>query len=73
VLYVCALYSDVGDYCSNTAIGESVRYTAVIKNGALHEGGDQMTTGKELVRIFDMNLKRVGDSGWPAAGAIQAK
>jgi hypothetical protein len=48
----------------------TIRYTAVIKDGALHEVGDQIMPGKEPVRFFDMNLKRVGDSDWPAAGAI---
>jgi len=50
-----------------------IRYTAVIKDGTLHEVGDQIMPGKEPVRIFDMNLKRVGDTDWPAAGAIPAK
>ena len=26
--------------------------------------------GKEPVRFFEMNLKRVGDTTWPAGGAI---
>lgn len=50
-----------------------IRYTAVIKDGTLHEVGDQIMPGKDPVRFFDMNLKRVGDSDWPAAGAIPAK
>ena len=50
-----------------------IRYTAVIKDGTLHEVGDQIMPGKEPVRIFDMNLKRVGDTEWPAAGAIPMK
>ncbi|MEP6569542.1 MAG: DUF1579 domain-containing protein [Acidobacteriota bacterium] len=51
----------------------TLRYTAVIKDGTLHEVGDQIMPGKEPARIFDMNLKRIGDSDWPAAGAIPMK
>jgi hypothetical protein len=32
--------------------------------------GDRIEPGKEPVRFFEMSLKRVGDSSWPAAGAI---
>jgi hypothetical protein len=51
----------------------TIRYTAVIKDGAWLEVGDRMMPGKEPVRFFEMNLKRVGDSDWPAAGAIPMK
>ena len=48
----------------------TIRYTAVIKDGTLREVGDRIMPGKEPVRFFEMNLKRVGDTDWPAAGAI---
>ena len=48
----------------------TIRYTAVIKDGTLREVGDRIIPGKEPVRFFEMNLKRVGDTDWPAAGAI---
>ncbi|HEV7473702.1 MAG TPA: hypothetical protein VGN90_06625 [Pyrinomonadaceae bacterium] len=51
----------------------TIRYTAVIKDATLHEVGDQIVEGKEPVRFFDMTLKRVGDSDWPAAGAVLMK
>jgi hypothetical protein len=51
----------------------TIRYTAVIKNGAWQEVGDRIMPGKEPVRFFEMNLKRVGDTTWPAAGAIGPK
>ena len=51
----------------------TIRYTAVIKDGTLREVGDRIVPGKEPVRFFEMNLKRVGDTDWPAAGAIPAK
>jgi hypothetical protein len=50
-----------------------IRYVAVIKDGAWREVSDQITPGKEPVRFFEMNLKRVGDTDWPAAGAISPK
>ena len=51
----------------------TIRYTGVIKDGTLREVGDRIVPGKEPVRFFEMNLKRVGDTDWPAAGAIPAK
>ena len=48
----------------------TIRYTATIKDGTLTELGDRMVDGKEPVRIFEMRLKRAGDTDWPAAGAI---
>ncbi len=51
----------------------TIRYTCVVKDGAWREVGDRITPGKEPVRFFEMNLKRVGDTTWPAAGAISPK
>jgi hypothetical protein len=51
----------------------TIRYTAVIKDGAWREVGDRLMPGKEPVRFFEMNLKRVSDTNWPAAGAISPK
>lgn len=51
----------------------TIRYTAVIKDGAWREVGDRIMPGKEPVRFFEMNLKRVGDTTWPAGGAISPK
>jgi hypothetical protein len=51
----------------------TIHYTAVIKDGAGREVGDRIVPGKDPVRFFEMNLKRVGDTDWPAAGAISDK
>lgn len=51
----------------------TIRYTAVIKDGTWREVGDRIVPGKDPVRFFEMNLKRVGDTSWPAAGAIPPK
>ncbi len=48
----------------------TIRYTAVVKNGMWKEVGDQIVPDKAPVRFFEMNLKRVGDTTWPAEGAI---
>ena len=48
----------------------TIRYTATIRNGTWREVGDQIMPGKDPVRIFEMNLKRVGDTKWPLDGAI---
>jgi len=50
-----------------------IHYTAVVKYGTWHEVGDRIMPGKSPVRIFEMDLKRVGDTDWPAAGAISPK
>ena len=51
----------------------TIRYTAVIKDGVWKEVGDRIAPGKEPVRFFEMNLKRIGDTTWPSAGAIPPK
>jgi hypothetical protein len=51
----------------------TLRYTAVIRDGTLKEVGDVLEPGKEPLRNFEMVLKRVGDTTWPAAGAIPPK
>ena len=51
----------------------TIRYKASIKDGVLYEVGERIVAGGEPVRIFEMTLKRVGDSDWPAAGAVAPK
>jgi hypothetical protein len=51
----------------------TIRYTATIKDGNFREIGEQIMPGKAPVQIFEMNLKRIGDSTWPAAGAVPMK
>jgi hypothetical protein len=48
----------------------TIRYTAVVRDGAWREVGDRIMPGREPVRFFEMNLRRVGDTDWPAGGAI---
>jgi hypothetical protein len=51
----------------------TIRYTATIKNGEWHEVGDRIMPGKDPIRFFEMKLKRIGDTTWPAGGAIPMK
>ena len=51
----------------------TIRYTATIKDGAWKEVGERVVPGQPPVQFFEMNLKRVGDTDWPAAGAIPQK
>lgn len=51
----------------------TIRYTAVIKGDAWREIGERVMAGQPPMTFFEMNLKRVGDSAWPAAGAIPPK
>jgi hypothetical protein len=47
-----------------------IRYTAVIKPDSWREIGEQVVPGQAPVQFFEMNLKKIGDSAWPGAGAI---
>jgi hypothetical protein len=51
----------------------TIRYTAVIKDGAWREIGERVVPGRAPMQFFEMNLKRLGDSAWPTAGAIPPK
>ncbi|HVN77106.1 MAG TPA: hypothetical protein VMT19_12370 [Thermoanaerobaculaceae bacterium] len=61
-------------FVSELKVGNvTVRYTATVKGPSFHEVGDRITQGIEPVRIFEMDLTRVGDTDWPAAGAVPPK
>lgn len=51
----------------------NIRYSAEIKGNTWHEVGDRIMPGQPPVRFFEMTLKRIGDSNWPAGGAIATK
>lgn len=51
----------------------TIRYTATVKDGKWHEVGDRIMPGKEPVRFFEMALERIGDTDWPAGGAVPMK
>ncbi|MDQ6685098.1 MAG: DUF1579 domain-containing protein [Pseudomonadota bacterium] len=51
----------------------TMRYRATIENGELVEVGDRVVAGREPARVFEMRLKRIADTEWPAGGAISPK
>lgn len=51
----------------------TLRYTAVIKDGIWHEVGDRIVPGKDPVRIFEMTVRRIGNTDWPVAGSVSPK
>jgi len=48
----------------------TIRYTAVVRRGKWHEIGERVVPGGDAVQFFEMNLVRVGNSTWPAAGTV---
>jgi len=51
----------------------TIRYVATVRDDELHEVGDRFVDGREPLRIFEMRLKRIGATDWPAAGAVGPK
>jgi hypothetical protein len=47
-----------------------IQYVAVVKDGTWHEVGDYVAEGQPPRRFIEMRLTRVGDSQWPAGGAV---
>lgn len=54
-----------------TAAGPAtIRYTTIIKDGTWSEVGERIAPNQPPVRFIELTLQRIGDSDWPAAGAI---
>lgn len=51
----------------------TIRYSATIRDGTLHEVGDRVLPDGRVIRFFEMNLKRVGDTDWPAANPVSPR
>lgn len=51
----------------------TIRYSADVKDGVLHEVGERVLPGKQPVQFFQMDVRRVGNTDWPNAGAIGPK
>lgn len=49
----------------------TIRYTATVKDGVWTETGTRQTPGQEPVEFYGMKLQRLGDSDWPAGGALK--
>lgn len=50
--------------------GATIRYTATIRDGALREIGERIAGETPPMQIFEMNLRRIGDSAWPASDPV---
>lgn len=50
-----------------------IRYTATVKEGQWHEVGERIFPGQPPVTIFEMKLKRTGDTDWPAGNPVPLK
>jgi len=48
----------------------TIRYTAVVRRGRWREIGERVVTGGDAIQFFQMDLVRVSDTSWPAAGTI---
>ena len=48
----------------------TIRYTATVKDGKWREVGERIMPGQAPVQIFEMNLKRVGDTKWPGENPV---
>ena len=51
----------------------TIRYTAMVKGDDFFETGDRVAPGQPPLRIFEMRLKRLGDTTWPAGDAVSPK
>ena len=51
----------------------TIRYTATITATHWNEVGDRIVEGALPQRFFEMNLTRLGDTNWPAAGGVPMK
>ncbi len=47
-----------------------IEYVAVVRDGTWHEVGTYIAEGQPPRPMIDMRLTRVGDTDWPAGGAV---
>jgi hypothetical protein len=50
--------------------GVTLRYTATVRDGVWTEVGERIVEGQPPARTFEMTLKRIGTTDWPAGGAM---
>lgn len=51
----------------------TIRYTAHFKDGVWTEIGERVLEGRPPQPFFRMDLKKVGPTSWPAAGAVKPR
>ena len=47
-----------------------IEYVAVVRDGTWHEVGTFFAEGQPPRQMIEMRLTRIGDTDWPAAGAV---
>lgn len=47
-----------------------IRHSAMIGNGRWHEVSELVAEGRPAVRVAELDLRRVGDTSWPAAEPV---
>lgn len=52
------------------APGGEMRFVTTFRGGEWLEVGDFVMPGRDPMRVIELRLRRRGDTGWPAAGAI---
>ncbi len=50
--------------------GAKIEYVAVVRDGTWHEVGTWVADGQPRRRMIEMRLTRIGDTDWPAGGAV---
>lgn len=50
-----------------------IRYVAAISDGKWLEYGERVVPDQKPFRFFEMSLTRLGDTDWPASGAVPMK
>lgn len=51
----------------------TIRYAAKLTAETWHEFGERVVDGQKPMRFFEMKLKRIGDSRWPAVDPVATK
>lgn len=50
--------------------GAKIEYVAVVRDGTWHEVGTWVADGQPRRQMIEMRLTRIGDTDWPAGGAV---
>jgi len=50
--------------------GARIEYVAVVRDGTWHEVGTWVAEGQPRRQMIEMRLTRIGDTDWPAGGAV---
>ena len=50
-----------------------IEYVATIRDGTWHEVGTYIAEGQPPRPMIDMRLTRIGDTDWPAGGAVEPR